>query len=320
MAKGNMLQGMARGKVGDVVFSRLNGEQVSRVRNRHPLNPRTNKQLVQRAIMATVMQMYSAGKVIFDHSFQGKSVGAECQREFMSLNAKALREAIANDLNQSITTSAAKGRVVAPGQQSPVPFDYIVSRGNYDQTLFSVRMYGDSTPAPTAYIPEATDGATLAQYATAHNILPGDIYTFIAVGASRDVTEVSSKLGDLASTPKTRFGFIRLIVKDDVLESTKTDWSWSDIFEQEESNGATLDLDSKIAGSKVDTDEVTGNSDLTAGALGVIRSRRDQDLRSNTTLASGTRFGIIAPFITEVWAQGTTAIGNSELILEGGNF
>ena len=72
MAKGNMLQGMARGKVGDVVFSRLNGQQISRVRNRQPYNPRTNKQLIQRAIMATVMLGYSAGKEIFNHSFQGK--------------------------------------------------------------------------------------------------------------------------------------------------------------------------------------------------------------------------------------------------------
>ena len=43
------------------VFSRLNGQQVSRVRNRNPKNPRTNAQLYQRAIMATVMQAYSAG-------------------------------------------------------------------------------------------------------------------------------------------------------------------------------------------------------------------------------------------------------------------
>ena len=74
MAKGNLFQGMGRGKVGDVVFSRLNGEQISRVRNRHPKNPRSNSQLFQRAIMATVMQAYSAGKAIFDHSFEGYAV------------------------------------------------------------------------------------------------------------------------------------------------------------------------------------------------------------------------------------------------------
>ena len=92
MAKGNLFQGMGRGKVGDVVFSRLNGQQIARVRNRNPKNPRTNAQLYQRAIMATVMQAYSAGIAIFDHSFQGKEVGAQNQRRFMALNAKLLRE------------------------------------------------------------------------------------------------------------------------------------------------------------------------------------------------------------------------------------
>jgi hypothetical protein len=94
MAKGNLFQGMARGAVGDVVFSRLNGQQVSRVRNRQPANPQTNAQLYQRAIMATVMQAYSFGKKIFDHSFEGKKKGSECQNAFLSLNSLKLRSAI----------------------------------------------------------------------------------------------------------------------------------------------------------------------------------------------------------------------------------
>lgn len=75
MAKGNMFLGMARGKVGDVVFYRADGQQLSRVRNRNPRNPRTNAQLFQRAIMATVVQAYAAGKELFDHSFQGFQSG-----------------------------------------------------------------------------------------------------------------------------------------------------------------------------------------------------------------------------------------------------
>ena len=311
---------MARGKVGDVVFSRLNGEQISRVRNRHPNNPRTNKQLVQRAIMATIMQTYSAGKVIFDHSFQGKAVGAENQREFMSLNAKALRQAIANDLNNNVTTKAAEGRVVAPGSKTPVPFSYIVSQGTYDQTLFVVTLDGTTNQFPKATIPEAAEGATLAQYAAAHNLLPGDIYTFIAIGSSDQITATSSSLGDLASTPKANFGFVRLIVKNDVLTSTETNFTWADIFEQELSSGAVIDLVDKLAGASVRPEEITGNDELTYGALGVIRSRRDQDLRSNTRLIFASRYGIIAPYITDIWSQGTVAIGNSELILEGGDF
>ena len=121
---------MARGKVGDVVFSRLNGQQIARVRNRNPKNPRTNAQLYQRAIMATVMQAYSAGIAIFDHSFQGKEVGAQNQRRFMSLNAKLLRSQIAADLNGSVAVASQVGRVVAPGVSSPVAACLQVSEGS----------------------------------------------------------------------------------------------------------------------------------------------------------------------------------------------
>lgn len=39
MAKGNPLMSQMRGKVGDLVMTRLAGEQITRSRNRHPKNP-----------------------------------------------------------------------------------------------------------------------------------------------------------------------------------------------------------------------------------------------------------------------------------------
>lgn len=71
MSKGNPFLGMARGKVGDVVMYRLNGEQVMRTRNRHPRNPNTNAQIIQRAVMADVQRVYSLGYQLFNHAFQG---------------------------------------------------------------------------------------------------------------------------------------------------------------------------------------------------------------------------------------------------------
>ena len=67
---------MGRGKLGDIVLTRIDGQQIARPRNRQPKNPRTNKQLYQRAVMATVMQAYSAGIKIFDHSFPRVSPSA----------------------------------------------------------------------------------------------------------------------------------------------------------------------------------------------------------------------------------------------------
>lgn len=91
MAKGNMLLGMARGKVGDIVFTRRNGEQVTRPRVRRVKNPKTEGQQIQRMIFASVIAAYSRCKSICDHSFEGVKYGADSQAKFMSENLKRLR-------------------------------------------------------------------------------------------------------------------------------------------------------------------------------------------------------------------------------------
>lgn len=91
MAKGNMLLGYARGKVGDLVFTRRNGEQVTRPRVRVVNNPKTEGQQIQRMIFASVIAAYARMKSICDHSFEGVKYGADSQAKFMSENLKRLR-------------------------------------------------------------------------------------------------------------------------------------------------------------------------------------------------------------------------------------
>lgn len=103
MAKGNIILGQMRGSIGDIVFWRGNGEQLSRSRNRRPANPRTDSQLATRIILKTCSTAYS--KLMFDYAnqtFQGAKIGAENQRKFMSANTKILRDYIkqgADDMN-----------------------------------------------------------------------------------------------------------------------------------------------------------------------------------------------------------------------------
>lgn len=315
-----MFQGMARGKVGDVVFSRLNGEQITRVRNRHPQNPRTNKQMVQRAIMATIMQMYSAGKAIFDHSFQGKSVPAGSQREFMSVNAKALRAALGADFANATQGTACLARVVGPKSLSPVPNAYVISQGTYDQNLFAVSLQSVAgNMRPTARIAVPTEGETINAYAQRVGLVPGDIFTIVALASSDFEAYDDSSLGQFASTPKAAFGFVRLIVKSDLSATTELA-DFADLFEVDASAGTLVDLSAIAISDFVTPDVVTGNPDLAQGAIGVIRSREDSGLRSNSTMVFYSDFGITAPYLVARWQDATTQIGNSDLILEGGNF
>lgn len=328
MAKGNLFQGMGRGKVGDVVFSRLNGEQISRVRNRHPKNPRSNSQLYQRAIMATVMQAYSAGKAIFDHSFEGYAVGAQNQRRFLSLNAKMLRQLVATDINTPLTGNNQKARVVAPGVSVPVANPFIISRGSYQQTLF------EQDPADGSYaLPAPRTAETVAAYASRNNLIAGDIYTFILFAIKKDIAYQSNLFDDvLASQNYCSFGWVRLIVKENLSSVNTAVNNFADLFEVQTSGGDFAVTQTTLAGFGMDYSIdmsaliVNNASSYTnTGAIGLIRSRLDQDLRSDSTMhviygtTADDMFGIASEYILDEWKNATTSVGDSDLILEGGD-
>lgn len=337
MAKGNMFQGMARGKVGDVVFSRNNGEQISRVRNRHPKNPRTNKQMYQRAVMATVMQAYAAGQEIFNHSFQGKSVGAENQRAFLSKNAKLLRGQIAAELEAGTAALNCNAAVVAPGAITPVPNEYMISEGGYPQNFFGWNPTGNGFAAPSI-----VEGETAAEYAERNGLIAGDIYTFCIFVIS-DTTPSFTVRGVETATigaykPESQypavFGFVRLQVKSEIPSTVVTDSSsLSVLFDVTASlNAATDFLNNDITGLIVASD-IAGISHFPASgpglaSIGLIRSRLDQDLRSTSFMhvaspvanrANTGMYGITSPYALAAWQQGTEALGDSDLILEGGD-
>lgn len=79
--------GMARGKVGDVVLTRLAGEQVARARNRAPKNPKTTKQMAQRAALATCVEFYTRGvKNLFKFAFESKKPSESDYNAFVRAN------------------------------------------------------------------------------------------------------------------------------------------------------------------------------------------------------------------------------------------
>lgn len=90
MAKNNLFLGMAKGSVGDVVFYRRNGAQVSRARNRSPHNPRTPGQATQRAFFAPVGRFYAPLAQVLETSYEGLSRSDSYSR-FLSDNIKAAR-------------------------------------------------------------------------------------------------------------------------------------------------------------------------------------------------------------------------------------
>lgn len=79
------------GKLDNVVyFKGANGETIAR-KLVTPKNPNTLAQRYQRVIMKTVNKCYQVMKALADHSFEGKTMGAQCMSRFLQLNARYLR-------------------------------------------------------------------------------------------------------------------------------------------------------------------------------------------------------------------------------------
>ena len=114
MAKGNWLLGGVKGKVGDLVLSKLNGKQVTRARNRNPKNPKTSAQAFQRMKFGALAAFYNAfATEILDHSWQGVKYGGTSHNFFY-------KQALSN----SVKTPA-----VAKGSNVFVPSNYPMARG-----------------------------------------------------------------------------------------------------------------------------------------------------------------------------------------------
>lgn len=313
MAKGNLFLGMGRGSVGDVTFYRADGQQLSRARNRKPRNPKTNAQLIQRAISATIVQAYKAGSVIFDHSFEGKSVPAGSQRAFLSTNMRKLRAQVLSEME--IQTNETFGSVVSPRAVYPVPNAYRISEGSLIQNLFE-RGAADDNNQPTAVPVVALQGETISAYLTRLNIVPGEIFTIVSFG----VISGGSR-NDLVS-PQCTFGFMRLTVKQEAATSTKTmaTANYQDIFTID-SAGATLPSDRLINQGILISDLDIAGSD--AGGIGVIRSNENSGLRSSSDLwipngdDAYDTWGVSPKNLLAAWSQDSGAV-DSELILEGG--
>lgn len=347
MSKGNLFQGMARGSVGDVTFSRLNGKQIARVRNRNPRNPKTNPQLYGRAIMATVMRAYSAGHEIFDHSFEDVSVGAASQNRFLSLNNRVLREYLAADINNNQTAAKSINTFVGPKVQSPVPGRYVISEGSLDAGLFGAYYAGGGTGRiDFSGLRAPAEGVTAAAYfsnlVTQGKIAADDLYTiclFRCDPSSVPLFEIREREEPATKQYATSFIYARLRPNMELLEATELAGSelyavgasgtaaGAGVF-YVDSYGGTGDAAgyaSYLSDIEFGGNIAMGPDESLVGSIGCIHSKVNTTLRSSSemvpsawSVSADTPFGITAPAILDAWKQGAAQVGTSDLILEGG--
>lgn len=132
-----MLLGQARGKVGDLVFSRLKGKQIVRSKAAEVANPRTYGQNVQRALFATATVAGKFMNDLVDHTFDTTVDGADDRNRFTSLNVAKLRTMLSNDdtvhiLEKGGNAFAPNSFIISEGDQGAMPIlaNSIIMKGS----------------------------------------------------------------------------------------------------------------------------------------------------------------------------------------------
>lgn len=196
MAKDNLFLGMARGSVGDVVFSRLDGVQVARSRNRNPRNPRTPLQILQRVVMASVGKAYTFFAPLADHSYEGATGLQGSQRAWVRENVDLLRSQVADLIAYPTDRRMEDSEVLNysfVGDTGPVFNPYVISKGSLPSLQIRTKTDGGGATVYSLGVMTSLDAvpASLADFSYQDlcdeiGALPGDQLTSVACYIEQD--------------------------------------------------------------------------------------------------------------------------------------
>lgn len=328
MAKGNLLLGMGRGKLGDVVLYRQNGQQMSRPRVRVVKNPRTSGQQIQRMIQATIAYGYAGLKTIVDHSFEGVQYGGKSMNYFMKRNMDALRaQVIAADNGVDISA-----RFAAPNIRVLYPNEYIVSNGSlppFADADGNVILPLNMNPALRFNVTVSSQ-YTVAQMMAALGVSAGEQLTFLFFNIDHAGTDVVASInGENAYATALAVRRLKFLenFSDQILNANFIELIGEEpesVFDMSVSStdiNLSVDSNSKLNAA---VPSFKNQRDIYGGCC--IRSRKQGDawLRSPQVVfispdyLGGTKKpGFTVTTAYNAWTSGTTQIGVSEYILNG---
>ena len=178
MAKGNLFLSQGRGKVGSVVFSVNKGQQISRVYNPKPANPRSNNQQAQRSLLANMTKFYKRAvenyfKLSFETKKKTESDFNAFARENINAGAFITKENYENNL-------------------WPALGDWTISNGSLEPN-FDYEINGEDF---ILRCDNTTKWATIGDVSadlmrTYPNVQSGDIITFVLVTSSLEPDEMT---------------------------------------------------------------------------------------------------------------------------------
>lgn len=330
MGKGNLLQGMGRGKLGDTVFYRAMGSQMFRVRNRVVKNPKSVGQQIQRSLMATVTKAYSQLQVICNHSFENVAYGSASQSYFVKKNLDLLRKtALAyTENNLSGIGEYNMPYIVAPGSVATVcPNKLIISEGSLQQNAFIVKDGKANANMNVAVGNNPTGNKKLKAYL---EDLGNKMYTLVVVRAISPILGTTTdKQGHALWNTEVLYSRIK---RNDVVlseEDAAGDYSAVNVRKY-------ITIETNMKDDDKLKDWFTGSSTFTKNDLaccviasswnGVKWLRSTESLvvnlqdnfSENKTPVIGSAFGLDFAYGLGLWTNTNTSMVTSDKLLNGG--
>lgn len=333
MGKGNLLQGMGRGKLGDTVFYRAMGSQMFRVRNRVVKNPKSVGQQIQRSLMATVTKAYSQLRVICDHSFENVAYGSASQVYFVKKNLELLRKAAVTytDNNLSGIGRYNMPYIVAPGTVATVcPNKLIISEGSLQQTAFT--MEGTEGDKSLHIVPSVGGEAKMKEYLDA---LGDKMYTLVVIRAispilgtktdkqgqalwstevlysriKRNDVELSEQDATLGITSEVVRKYITVETNMKANDSMRNWFTGDGVASFNINNIAGCVIASKFYGGKW----------LRSSESLIINKSGNFD-KTGAVVKTGSAFGLDFSFGLGLWTKSNISMVTSDKLLNGGKF
>lgn len=169
MSKGNVVLGFGRGSIGDMVLTRLKGQQVAKARNRHPNNPRTAPQMTQRAGFIAPLKFYTRGiQNFFQFAYTDKRVKESDYNAFMRINAHGGFPLTPTEFYQ---------------RNFPALGEWLMSRGSLSGIPVTKHSeHGNNLGLNVTGAPDYTTVGGISKFLVAQNLADvGDIITFVMI-------------------------------------------------------------------------------------------------------------------------------------------
>ena len=183
--------GIARGRLGEGVFSRVKGQTTVRGYNPSPANPRSGQQQSQRSQFSSAVRFFSRGvQNFFKFAFENKAEKESDYNAFMRYNYN-------------------RGMYFGPEQNAASEYpsigNFIMTRGSlqapsYDAANFSV--LNGRIQFPTTHTGGITTLKQLSDFLIEAGYMQGDIFTFVNISTDWSAGDTSQPCVDGSQEPK----------------------------------------------------------------------------------------------------------------------